>query len=158
MKQFKLSMIIATIAIGTIFALAISYKMLLPFRRLVKNARELIEKEDDKKIVRNELVYINEAFDQMKEQENAIKDVLTTRELENRRMLLKGVLMGTTEIGGNIEELSVGFPYEHFMVLMIGVDNGTEFKREFNPDERMFYFLQLEEIFTKHRINLKYII
>lgn len=58
------------------------------------------------------------------------------------------MLTGTLESREKKESFTKMFPYEHFMVLLASVDDGSEMLRKYNSDERMFYFLQIEELFT----------
>lgn len=138
------------IATGLILVVLIFYLLLHPFRSLIDVVREnMTTDEDGKERTKNEAHYLREAFEKMKEKEGEIHNMLETRNSDTERLLLREILSGTLDEDKKKESLRKIFPYEHFIVLFIGTDGSDKLLRDYSWDERMYYFLQIEEIFSR---------
>lgn len=148
-------MIILAVAVETILVLLISYRIFKPFRMLFNSVKEnmtekMAGKMTDKEAPRNEIYYLNDVFEKMKFEESQIHDILEKRNSDAQRLHLREMLTGTLESSEKKENLEKLFPYEHFMVLLASVDGGSDLLRKYNSDERMYYFLQIEDLFNKN--------
>lgn len=141
--------IMLAIAVEMILVLLISYWIFKPFRMLFNNVKEnMTEGMTEKAPSKNEVYYLNEVFKKMKSEESQIHEILEKKNSDAQRLHLREMLTGTLESREKKENLAKSFPYEHFMVLLASVDGGSEMLRKYNSDERMFYFLQIEDLFT----------
>ena len=141
--------IMFAIAVEMVLVLLISYWIFKPFRMLFNNVKEnMTEGMTEKASSKNEVYYLNEVFKKMKSEESQIHDILEKKNSDAQRLHLREMLTGTLESREKKESFTKMFPYEHFMVLLASVDDGSEMLRKYNSDERMFYFLQIEELFT----------
>lgn len=138
------------IAAGLVAVVLILYWLFSPFRNLVGAIREnMTIEEENEKWAKNEAHYLREAFEKMKRQESQIHTILEARNSDSERLLLREILSGTLDGEKKKENLNKLFPYGHFIVLLASVDGGSSFLHTYNWDERMYYFLQVEEIFSR---------
>lgn len=142
--------IMAAIAAGLVAAVAIFYWLFRPFRNLIGVIRKDMTTEETKsERPKNEIYYLREAFEKMKAEEGQIHNMLEARNSDTERLLLREILSGTLDSDKKKENLDALFPYEHFVVLFAGMDGGSKLLRDYNWDERMYYFFQIEEIFSR---------
>ncbi len=142
--------IMAAIAAGLVLVVAAFYWLFRPFRNLIGAIRkDMSAGEARNERPKNEIYYLREAFEKMKAEEGEIHSMLEARNSDTERLLLREVLSGTLDGDKKKENLDALFPYGHFVVLFAGVDGGSRLLRDYNWDERMYYFLQIEEIFSR---------
>ena len=142
--------IMAAIAAGLFLVVAVFYWLFRPFRNLIGAIRkDMSVGEAKREGPKNEIYYLREAFEKMKAEEGQIHNMLEARNSDTERLMLREILSGTLDGDKKKENLDALFPYGHFIVLFAGVDGGSELLRNYNWDERMYYFLQIEEIFSR---------
>lgn len=142
--------IMLAIAVGLVLAVAIFCWLFRPFRNLINSIRETVPADEaPSEHPKNEIYYLQEAFEKMKAEEGQIHNILETRNSDTERLLLREILSGTVDGDKKREKLNEMFPYGHFIVLFIGTDENDRFLRNTNWEERMYCFLQIEEIFTR---------
>lgn len=140
-------LIIMVITLGTLLVFLLSNYVLRPFRKLMGDVREsTVESEQGMNPVRNEVIYLNNVFDKMKQQEMEVHKILEEKKSDAQRLHLKDILLGTFESKEIRQELKQCFPYDHFMVILANVDDGGQLLRKLSSDERMYYFMQIEDM------------
>lgn len=138
------------IAAGLILAVLIFFWLFRPFHSLINVVRkDMTAEEDGRERTKNEAHYLREAFEKMKAEGSEIHSMLEARNSDTERLLLREILSGTLDGDKKRESLSELFPYRHFIVLFIGTDGSNKLLRDYSWDERMYYFLQVEEVFSR---------
>lgn len=138
------------IAAGLILAVLIFFWLFQPFRSLINAVKkDMTVEEDGKERTKNEAHYLREAFEKMKAEGSEIHSMLEARNSDTERLLLREILSGTLDEDKKKESLIELFPYRHFIVLFIGTDGSNKLLRDYSWDERMYYFLQVEEVFSR---------
>ncbi|MCM1134609.1 MAG: helix-turn-helix domain-containing protein [Clostridium sp.] len=142
--------IMLAIAFGLGLVVLAFYWLFRPFRNLLNAVSEAMTAEEKKsERPKNEIYYLREAFDKMKAEESEIHSILEARNSDTERLLLREILSGTLDGDKKKENLNAMFPYGHFIVLFIGTDESEKFLRSTNWDERMYFFIQIEELFSR---------
>ena len=143
-------LIFFVISLGTLVVFILSRHVLKPFHKLLGSVRENAEEDTGAPDhVRNEAIYLNNVFDKMKQQEKEVHKILEEKKSDAQRLHLKDILLGTFESKDIRQELKQCFPYDHFMVILANADDGGQLLRKCSSDERMYYFMQIEEIMSK---------
>lgn len=146
-----ITLISMILAVGMIIVFIIAYRVSRPMRDLVLMMQRSHELKDLN--IKNELQYLSHAFKQMHEQGEELHKVLSKKSSDAELLLLRELLVGVMEKREDIEELVSIFPYEHFIVVMMSIDNSTQYLRKFNSDERSYYFMIIEKLLEKNFNN-----
>ncbi len=136
---------IIIIAIGTIVTVVVSTGFSKPMKRLVKNMRQhegYLEKGS-----KNELTFLSTAFDKIREQEEGLHKLLKDREKETKYLAFHNLLTGEISNEAEMKEINKAFPFNHYIVALVSVDNIKSYLKTSNPEIRSYQRYVLFDIF-----------
>lgn len=140
---------IVIIAVGTIITVLVSTGFSKPMKQLVRSMRKQ-EGFDDKEN-KNELTFLATAFEKIQEQEKGLHKLLKVREKEIKYLAFHNLLIGEIENDAEMEEVIKAFPYNHYIVALVSVDNLKLYLKETNPEvksyQRYLLFNKFEHAF-----------
>lgn len=139
--------VILILAIGIIIAFGLSYWVSKPLRNIIDKISGDQELKDLG--LKNEWQYISHAFQKMQAQGQELHTILLQKNEDSNRLLLRELLVDAVEEKKDPSELAAIFPYNHFIVIMINIDESTKYLRAFNSDERGYHFMVMEEFLHK---------
>ncbi len=145
---YLMLLLVIFIALEISLVLFFSYRMFQPLRLLVQKVRDDREEAaGDKVSGENEFAFLDSIFEKMQREGKQVHEILEKRNSEAQRLHIRELLMGTHTAEVKPENLQKVFPYDHFMVLLVSVDNGSEFRRKYSSDDRAYFFHQMESLF-----------
>ncbi len=124
------------IAIGTIITVLVSISFSKPMKQLVANMKEQAGFEDREN--KNELAYLTNAFEKIREQEEGLRKLLKDREKETKYLAFHNLLTGEIANSTEMEEIKKALPYSHYIVALVSVDNIKSYLKESNPETRSY--------------------
>ena len=127
---------IIIIAIGTVITVLVSIGFSKPMKQLVNNMKKQAGFEDREN--KNELTYLATAFERIKEQEDDLHKLLKDREKETKYLAFHNLLTGEIANSAELEEIKKAFPYSHYIVSLVSVDNNKSYLKEANPEIRSY--------------------
>ncbi len=139
-NQVRTNFIILTIviiAVGTVITVLVSIRFSKPMKELVKNMKAQAGFED--KGNKNELAFLAAAFDKIREQEEDLHKLLKDREMETKYLAVHKLLTGEIANSAELEEIKKTFPYSHYIVSLVSIDNIKSYLKEANPEIRSYY-------------------
>ncbi|WP_029504978.1 AraC family transcriptional regulator [Lachnoclostridium phytofermentans] len=139
--------ILIIIALGTIVVVVLARGFSKPMRKLVQNVKQLNGMEELG--VKNELSYLSGAIEKIQEQESELHHLLKEKELEARNLLLHNLLTGEITNQKQMEELEKIFPYNHYMVAIISIDNTKLYLETTGKDKRGIQRFTLQDKIKK---------
>jgi len=146
--QLGIIMTLVVILIGVVFAVFLSLKISKPVRRLVSEMKEMNLKEEE---TGNELTFLSSALEQIREREKQMKNSLAMRGEAARRRSVHDLMQGEVLQEEQIRQLEEFFPYHHFIMCMLIVDDVNQFKENTTHEERKicrnFIYEHLKQIF-----------
>ncbi len=139
-NQVRTNFIVLTIviiAVGTVITVLVSIRFLRPVKELVKNMKKQAGFEDKEN--KNELTFLAIAFEKIKEQEENLHKLLKDREKETKYLAVHKLLTGEITNNTEMEEVKKTFPYSHYIVSMVSIDNIKSYLKEANPEVRSYH-------------------
>lgn len=131
------------IALGTIVVVVLAREFSKPMRKLVQNVKQL--NGMDELGVKNELSFLSGAFEKIQEQESELHHLLKEKEEEARNLLLHNLLTGEVNNKKEIENVEKIFPYNHYMVAILSIDNTKRYLETTGKDKRSIQRFALQE-------------
>ncbi len=113
--------ILIIIALGTIVVVVLAREFSKPMRKLVQNVKQLNGMEELG--VKNELSFLSGAIEKIQEQESELHQLLKEKEVEAKNLLLHNLLTGELTNQKQIGDIEKIFPYNHYMVAILSIDN-----------------------------------
>jgi AraC-like DNA-binding protein len=127
---------IMIIAIGTVVTVFISTSFSKPMKQLVKNMKK--QQGIELKGSKNELSFLTTAFEKIKEQEEGLHKLLRDREEETKYLALHKLLTGEVTNDTENMEIAKAFPYHHFIIALVTIDNMKSYLKEVNAEVRSY--------------------
>ncbi|QHQ59936.1 helix-turn-helix domain-containing protein [Anaerocolumna sedimenticola] len=127
---------IVIIAIGTVITVLVSIGFSKPMKQLVNSMKKQAGFED--RVNKNELAYLTTAFEKIREQEDGLNQLLKEREKETKYLAFHNLLTGEIANSTEMEEIKKAFPYSHYIVALVSVDNIKSYLKEANPETRSY--------------------
>lgn len=128
------NIILLTIVIvfaGALLTIFLATWLSKPLRELVRVVRERSNLGITKK---NELVFLDAAFQRMQEEEEGLTRLLREREQDTRNLAVHHLLKG--EVTRQVEEL---FPERYFMTAIMSIDRYRRYVSHMNPETRQYH-------------------
>lgn len=142
---------IIIIAIGTVVTVFISTSFSKPMKLLVQNMKK--QQGIEVKGRQNELSFLTTAFEKIKEQEEGLHKLLKDREEETRYLAFHKLLTGEVTNDAENTEIAKAFPYNHYIIGLVTVDNMKSYLKEVNAEvrsyQRYLLFDKFEQTFPK---------
>jgi AraC-like DNA-binding protein len=142
---------IIIIAIGTVVTVFISTSFSKPMKLLVQNMKK--QQGIEVKGRQNELSFLTTAFEKIKEQEEGLHKLLKDREEETRYLAFHKLLTGEVTNDAENTEIAKAFPYNHYIIGLVTVDNMKSYLKEVNAEvrsyQRYLLFDKFEQAFPK---------
>ncbi len=135
--------ILIIIALGTIVVVVLAREFSKPMRKLVQNMKQLNGMEGLG--VKNELSFLSGAIEKIQAQESELHHLLKEKEVEARNLLLHNLLTGEVTNQKHIEDIDKIFPYNHYMVAILSIDNTKRYLETTGKDKRGIQRFALQE-------------
>lgn len=132
-------------AIGTIITVVISTKFVKPVKILVNNMKNQLDFDIGKN--KNELSFLTSAFEKLKEEENDLHKLLKERVRDTKSLVIHKLLIGELTNDYETNEISNIFPYNHFVVALVAVDDSKEYLSDTNSEDRNYHRYMLIDKF-----------
>lgn len=146
--------LIVTIAIfilGTMFAVYLSKRIAQPVKKLVNNLRTEFNYHIEKNT--NELSFLETAIHRIKQEENDLYTLLSKKSSDTKNMMIHKLLSGDNITIDEDDELKEVFPYHHYLVALIAVDNSRSYILENDVETRNYQRNQVIELLEKEFSN-----
>jgi AraC-like DNA-binding protein len=108
-----------------------------PMRRFVSALREDLAMKDSD--IRNEMEFLNVAFDKIKQQETELHRILSEREKDAALLALRSAFSGDMTGGQDPELLRQIFPHPIFIVAIAALDNYRDYRSRTNTELRAYH-------------------
>lgn len=139
--------ILIMIALGTIVVVVLARGFSKPMRKLVQNVKQLNGMEELG--VKNELSFLSGAIEKIQEQESELHSLLKEKEVEARNLLLHNLLTGEIANQKQMEAIEKIFPYNHYMVAILSIDNTKQYLETTGKDKRGIQRFTLQDKIKK---------
>lgn len=130
------------VAVIAVLVLAV-YRLLRPMKALVETVTEAQFIPEKKHY--NEVVYVSEVFDKIKNQTKALNALLQEKETDVQRFALRELMNGERLSEDYTNELKHLFPYNQFMVAIVEFDNKEMYLDRYNAEEIKFFRLWIHD-------------
>lgn len=142
----SLILTIGILLLGSIFTMYIAFKISKPIRHLVREIRLVANDSNEAGMEKNELQYLGQAVEKIKQQERELNEKLRDREYIARRAVTRKLLQGEMLLESESESLRQWFPYNHFIVCILTVDGLVEYYQETTHEVREYHRYSLNEM------------
>ncbi|KAB8127043.1 helix-turn-helix domain-containing protein [Gracilibacillus oryzae] len=139
MRQNIIIFTTCIILIGVIMTVFLAKWLSQPARKLVGNLRLHTNLEIDK---RNELDFLDEAFERMQQEEEVLQKMLSVREDDSCNLAIYNLIRG--EITGQGREI---FPCSCFLVVVVSIDQYGDYVSNYNPETRSYHCYMITSTF-----------
>lgn len=135
------------IAVGIISTIIISTKFSKPVRELVKRMQN--QMDINIQSTKNEWAYLSDAFEKIKEDEKELHTMLRNKAKETKSLAILNLLADEISNESELEELNKIFPYSHFMVTLVSIDNYEKYSSTTNLELRRYRRFLLIDLYEK---------
>jgi AraC-like DNA-binding protein/methyl-accepting chemotaxis protein len=132
-------------AIGTIITVVISTKFVKPVKDLVDSMKNQLDFDVGKN--KNELSFLTSAFEKLKEEENNLHNLLKARVKDTKSLAIHKLLIGELTNDYETDEINKIFPYNHYLVALVAVDDSKDYLSDTNAEDRNYHRYMLIDKF-----------
>lgn len=154
LRQTFILFTVIIIIVGSVLTIVFATLFSKPMRMLVKDLKKKDGLVLDKK--GNELLFIRNAFNQIQVQQEEFHKIIKAHENETKKLILHNLISGNEISEGVRKEVLEIFPYSHFIVAVLAVDNSRSYVSETTHDMRKFHrytlFTVVSETFSNGHI------
>jgi len=154
-KETQKNMIMIFVII-IIFGALISVYMTLQISKPMKLLVDLVQSDNKISHIkeRNELLFLNKAFEHVKEQEKELKSLLERREKDTIRLTIRNLLAGDYKETEQLESVKSIFYGDMFVVVALGIDQYYKYRKnvsfELRAYQRYLIISECEKILNKN--------
>lgn len=141
--QYKIALLtLVIIFVGSILSVVLATWLYKPIRTLVRTVSERVNLGGG--TGKNELVFLEEAFRRMQDEEEELQKLLDEREHGFRDLAIRNLLRG--EVTPTAEEI---FTAPHFLVAVVCIDGYRDYISRNNPETRKYHQYSLISLYDK---------
>lgn len=142
LQQNIILLTLTIILVGSILSVILATWLYKPVRKLVRTVRERVNLSGW--TGKNELIFLEEAFRRMQDEEEELQKLLDEREHGLQDLAIRNLLRG--EVTAPIEEI---FTAPHFLVAVVSIDGYREYISRNNPETRKYHRYSLISQYDK---------
>ena len=134
--RFSIVMTLFMIMTGVVFAVLLSFRLTRPVRILADKMKKLNFQEES---TGNELVFLSNALEQLKEREQQIESSMEERKEILRRRAISELMEGENLSKDQKQVFEEYFHWQHYLVCLLTVDDAVKYQRETTHEERKIF-------------------
>lgn len=136
---FKISLVMTVLVImfGVVCAVYLAMRITKPVRSLVQEVKGMnVQGEENES---NELVFLSNALEQLKKREKQMENNLEVQNESFRRRSIHDLMHGEELLPNSRKLLEEYFPYHHFLVCILNMDNSVKYHKDTSHEERKIF-------------------